>query len=272
MLLFVSLLVNLPFFLSRFLPPGRGRFLSVLVRHRGIFILCGFLAAASILAIDPLALYATSHQPCDGAGVNTEACICQGLDVALVPSRTDAYGEAMDGFIVAGNESSVGRGRPFENPETGLWSPSPSPGDDDVAPWGTSLDETHSHIPHHPPHGGRAVPTEHLIIHDYDLVYIANDRYKEHCSLSYLQENMLRLWRFSVVLGGIFATISITMVGVVYMQESASGQDLSKVKGYLFRVIAGLILLAMALVVWQFLNEYVITHIDGWTWQQLRSG
>ncbi len=214
------------------------------------------------LLLESGTVVASSHDPCLGDGVNSEACICSGVSYALVPTAFDPNtGLALDGSDDGPHEDSV-NDPPVFDPSTGIWTAVPS---GSIAPWGTEPTELHPLSPAPP-----ALPR--FLMRDYDLIYVSNERYKEHCSYAYLQENMLRLWRFSVILGGIFATISLTMVGVVYMQESASGNDLSRVKSHLFRVLAGLVLLGMALVVWQFLSDTIVTHVDGWTWEYLRSG
>ena len=101
-----------------------------------------------------------------------------------------------------------------------------------------------------------------------DLEWIADDRYKQRCALSYFREDQRRLWYFAVSLGGSFTVISLIWVGVVHMQNTASGVDISKTRAMLVRVIMGLIILACAFLIWEGLNELLFKGLDSWTLEQ----
>ena len=101
-----------------------------------------------------------------------------------------------------------------------------------------------------------------------DLEFITDDRYKQRCALSYFREDQRRLWYFAVALGGSFTVISLIWVGVVHMQNTASGVDISKTRGMLVRVIIGLIILACAFLIWDGLNELLFRGLDSWTLEE----
>ena len=103
---------------------------------------------------------------------------------------------------------------------------------------------------------------------DSDLEFITDDRYKQRCALSYFREDQRRLWYFAVALGGSFTVISLIWVGVVHMQNTASGVDISKTRGMLVRVIIGLIILACAFLIWDGLNELLFRGLDSWTLEE----
>ena len=98
-----------------------------------------------------------------------------------------------------------------------------------------------------------------------DLEFTSSDRYGQHCALSYVRENQRRLWYFAVALGAMFTVISMIWVGVTYMQNSASGVDLSKSRAMLMRVIIGIVILASAFLIWEGLNEVLFNRLDSWT-------
>ena len=93
---------------------------------------------------------------------------------------------------------------------------------------------------------------------DSDLQFMADDRYNQRCALSYFREDQRRLWYFAVALGASFTVISLIWVGVVHMQNTASGVDISKTRAMLVRVIIGLIILASAFLIWEGLNDIVV--------------
>ena len=66
---------------------------------------------------------------------------------------------------------------------------------------------------------------------DGDLVFSKNDHYNQQCALSYFREDLRRLWRFAVALGAALAAASVAWAGVVWMQESASGNDIARSRG-----------------------------------------
>ena len=98
-----------------------------------------------------------------------------------------------------------------------------------------------------------------------DLEFMASDRYSQHCALSYVRENQRRLWYFAVALGTMFTVISMIWVGVTYMQNSASGVDLSRSRAMLMRVVIGIVILASAFLIWEGLNEVLFNRLDSWT-------
>ena len=101
-----------------------------------------------------------------------------------------------------------------------------------------------------------------------DLEFMRDDRYKQRCALSYFREDQRRLWYFAVALGASFTVISLIWVGVVHMQNTASGVDISKTRAMLVRVIIGLIILACAFLIWEGLNELLFRGLDSWTLEQ----
>ena len=101
-----------------------------------------------------------------------------------------------------------------------------------------------------------------------DLKFMRDDRYKQRCALSYFREDQRRLWYFAVALGASFTVISLIWVGVVHMQNTASGVDISRTRAMLVRVIIGLIILASAFLIWEGLNELLFRGLDSWTLEQ----
>ena len=95
-----------------------------------------------------------------------------------------------------------------------------------------------------------------------DLEFMRDDRYKQRCALSYFREDQRRLWYFAVALGASFTVISLIWVGVVHMQNTASGVDISRTRGMLVRVLIGLIILACAFLIWDGLNELLFKGLD----------
>ena len=108
-------------------------------------------------------------------------------------------------------------------------------------------------------------PDEAVVREESDLEFTSSDRYGQHCALSYVRENQRRLWYFAVALGTMFTVISMIWVGVTYMQNSASGVDLSKSRAMLMRVIIGIVILASAYLIWEGVNEVLFNRLDSWT-------
>ena len=108
-------------------------------------------------------------------------------------------------------------------------------------------------------------PDEELSGEKSDLEFTSSNRYGQHCALSYVRENQRRLWYFAVALGAMFTVISMIWVGVTYMQNSASGVDLSKSRAMLMRVIIGIVILASAYLIWEGVNEVLFNRLDSWT-------
>ena len=61
--------------------------------------------------------------------------------------------------------------------------------------------------------------------------FMVDDRYNQRCAMSYFRENQRRLWVFAVWLGAGFTVISLIWGGVAYMQNAASGVELSRIRG-----------------------------------------
>ena len=108
-------------------------------------------------------------------------------------------------------------------------------------------------------------PDEAVVGEESDLEFTSSNRYGQHCALSYVRENQRRLWYFAVALGAMFTVISMIWVGVTYMQNSASGVDLSKSRAMLMRVIIGIVILASAYLIWEGVNEVLFNRLDSWT-------
>ena len=108
-------------------------------------------------------------------------------------------------------------------------------------------------------------PDEAVADEESDLEFMDSDRYGQHCALSYVRENQRRLWYFAVALGTMFTVISMIWVGVTYMQNSASGVDLSRSRAMLMRVVIGIVILASAFLIWEGLNEVLFNRLDSWT-------
>ena len=97
------------------------------------------------------------------------------------------------------------------------------------------------------------------------LLFVYNDQYGQQCALSYVRENLRRLYFFVAAVGAGFAAISMTWAGVVYMQESSSGMDLTRARGMMIRVLIGLVVLASALMGWEGVNDLLLQHVESWT-------
>ena len=92
-----------------------------------------------------------------------------------------------------------------------------------------------------------------------------NPLYKQHCTLSYFREDLRRLWYFAAALGGGFAALSLAWAGVMYMQHSASGVDLTRSRMMIMRVLLGVLILAFAFVVWEGLGDMLLDTLDPWS-------
>ena len=98
-----------------------------------------------------------------------------------------------------------------------------------------------------------------------DLQFAVDDRYNQRCAMSYFRENQRRLWVFAVWLGAGFTVISLIWGGVAYMQNAASGVELSKIRGMLTRVFVGFVILACALLIWDGISGTLFFGADFWT-------
>ena len=98
-----------------------------------------------------------------------------------------------------------------------------------------------------------------------DLQFAVDDRYNQRCAMSYFRENQRRLWVFAVWLGAGFTVISLIWGGVAYMQNAASGVELSRIRGMLTRVFVGFVILACALLIWDGISGTLFFGADFWT-------
>ena len=98
-----------------------------------------------------------------------------------------------------------------------------------------------------------------------DLLFMVDDRYNQRCAMSYFRENQRRLWVFAVWLGAGFTVISLIWGGVAYMQNAASGVELSRIRGMLTRVLVGFVILACALLIWDGVSGALFYGVDSWT-------
>ena len=101
-----------------------------------------------------------------------------------------------------------------------------------------------------------------------DLAFMQDDRYAQRCALSYFRENQRRLWVFAVAVGVGLAVLSLIWTGLTFMQQSASGLDLSRARQHLARIIIGVVVLACAAIVWEGLNEVLFSGVDFWTFDR----
>ena len=98
-----------------------------------------------------------------------------------------------------------------------------------------------------------------------DLVVVLNPYYDFDCTLSYLREDMRRAWQYAAVLAGTFLFVSLAWAGVMYMQDSASGADLSRSRTMMFRVVVGFIIVACAWILWEIVGDILLSHLQSWT-------
>ena len=108
-------------------------------------------------------------------------------------------------------------------------------------------------------------PDESVSGEESDLEFMSGDRYSQGCSLAYFRENLRRLWYFAVSLGAAFTVISLIWVGVVHMQNTASGVDISRTRAMLVRVSIGIIIIACSSLIFEGLNAVLFTGLDSWT-------
>ena len=107
--------------------------------------------------------------------------------------------------------------------------------------------------------------TEENLAKKSDLQFAVDDRYNQRCAMSYFRENQRRLWVFAVWLGAGFTVISLIWGGVAYMQNAASGVELSRIRGMLTRVFVGFVILACALLIWDGISGTLFFGADFWT-------
>lgn len=116
--------------------------------------------------------------------------------------------------------------------------------------------------------GARVNYDDHLSLHVPDGFYDAA------CAHDYFEENLTRMWYFLVALGTALLTVSLVWAGVIHMQESATGQRNTALRQTLARVIVGILLLALAFVIWAAVNQeiwgryisppsIVLSHLSG---------
>lgn len=98
-----------------------------------------------------------------------------------------------------------------------------------------------------------------------DLEVVENSWFKRHCALAFFREDLTRAWYFAVALGSGFLSLSLVMAGVVYMQESASGSELAGARTRMFRIIIGMVILAMAFVFYEGIVSVLFGFTDFWT-------
>lgn len=91
------------------------------------------------------------------------------------------------------------------------------------------------------------------------------DAYGQQCSLSYVREDLRRLWYFVAAVGGLLAAMTLAWAGVGYMQESASGGDMSKSRLVVVRVVVGMVILGGSVVIWESASGLLLSHLDTWT-------
>ena len=101
-----------------------------------------------------------------------------------------------------------------------------------------------------------------------ELKWVDNPRYGQECSLEYVREDLNRLWKFAAAVAAGLAVVSFSWVGVVYMQEAASGGDLSKARNMLVRVMVGVIIVGCAVVIWEGVSGGVLGGKDSWSMQR----
>lgn len=220
------------------------------------------LSAAWLLAAGEVS--AQVGNPCAGDGINSRECICHNVDsFAVTPMKMtvdfDIDGDGVVPDAYDGTRARTTTGRAEFDEFSGQWVSDDDSKPLDLAPWGEEAEEPAN------PAGTTVQDSDRPA---YDAVLVTNDRYNELCAFSYFRENLGRIWRFGVVLGGIAAAISLAWAGVAYMQDSASVGDAMRVRMAMLRVIMGLAVLALALVIWNVMDSYLISHVDSWSWEQ----
>lgn len=81
------------------------------------------------------------------------------------------------------------------------------------------------------------------------------------CALRYLQLNLNNTWQFLALLAGALGTISFGWAGIVMMQDTASGEGVSRARLMVFRVSIGILVVLVGVL---FL-EAVYLHLFGVT-------
>ena len=162
---------------------------------------------------------------------HSEACICVAVR---------RYGQYPRGYDSMGTPTPVDVGGSLEYPvfleEERVWVGIPAVYNPDTDQW----------------EGGNLVPA-------------LNDRYGQHCALSYVREDLRRLWYFLAAVGGLLAAMSFAWAGVMYMQDSASGGDISRSRAVMVRVVIGMVFLGSSVLVWENLSGLLVSHLDTWT-------
>ncbi len=163
-----------------------------------------------------------------------EDCICAKVrQLGLYPIKHEWNVDA--GHVVALDSDGVD-GVPTFDPERGFWS------------------------------GTQATPASvDAGAPDGDLLFAGNDFYHQQCSLSYFREDLRRMWRFGVALGAALAAASVAWAGVVWMQESASGNDIARSRGMIIRVIIGVVIVSCSYLVWEGISSMLAGHLETWS-------
>lgn len=165
---------------------------------------------------------------------SSERCICAAVEeVAWVPK--DNHGANR----LVGRDVDGVDGPPTFNLATGLWE-------------GTKDYERDGYAPN-----------------QGDLWLKKNDLYDEQCALAYLREDLRRSWRFAIALGTLLLGGSLAWIGFVYMQESAqigsSNGGWSGTRTLLSRVLLGILVLALAGVIWDLMSSMTWPGLQSWT-------
>ena len=176
-----------------------------------------------------------------GGDPNSEECVCSEVrSFLLEPAKIDgATGEALDGD---------GDGKPPVY-EDGYWVD----GSGEEVTYVDAGGDLARFV------DGTPVPPSE------DLVIVLNPYYDFDCTLSYLREDMRRAWQYAAVLAGTFLFVSLAWAGVMYMQDSASGADLSRSRTMMFRVVVGFIIVACAWILWEIVGDILLSHLQSWT-------
>lgn len=248
-------------------PGGRQRpAAGALLRLRRLLPLAVLALATglSALFLPGATAWAQVGNPCAGEGIDSRECVCHAVDdFAAVPMKMtvafdiDGDGNYPDAY---NDQRDHTTGAPVYDEATGLWVSNLEGVPLSVASWGTEP------LAAADPANGVSVESGDLPSHD--MVLELNDRYNELCAFSYFRENLGRVWRFGVALAGVAAAISLAWGGVAYMQDSASYGDAARIRMAMLRVLMGLAVVALALVVWNAVDGFLITHVDSWSWDQ----
>ena len=101
---------------------------------------------------------------------------------------------------------------------------------------------------------------------DMDEVEVVEDEhFTRNCALSFFREDLNRGWRIAVAVAAGFLSLSLVWGGFTYMQEAASGGDLARARARVLRVLIGIIIVAMAVVIWEGLADFLAGSLDSWT-------